>query len=468
MKEKIVVNPVTRISGFLEITAYVENNKIVDAESTGLLFRGFEKMLKGRSPLDAVYFTERICGICSTAHSLVSTKALESIYNAKANKNEERLQGIIHGAEFLQNHLRHFYQYVIPDYINGFDNNPLYSFTHKDYRIPENKSVRIREDYYTSMEYSRKAHKIIAVLGAKAPHNHGIVPGGVTTQITGQKIQELKSYVNEIRSFILDRMLEDVYTIAEYYGDYFKNGAGYGNLMTYGLYENYSPGKTYVSPAVIINGSKMEFTPSKITENIYSSWYEASEVILEPENQAWEPKYPKKDAYSWIKAPRYEGHPMEVGPLARLYINGEYKEGISTMHRIIARVLEARKITEILLVLLDELDNTPLTKKEYASPQNSKGQGFNDTTRGALAHWINVEDNSIKNYTIITPSSWNLSPKDSKGIHGTVEKALTGTEVEDIKAPLEIGRIVRSFDPCVSCATHVTGKDFSSIIIRVV
>jgi len=216
MKEKIVVNPVTRISGFLEITAYVENNKIVDAESTGLLFRGFEKMLKGRPPLDAVYFTERICGICSTAHSLVSTKALENIYNINVNKNEERLQGIIHGAEFLQNHLRHFYQYVIPDYVSGFENNPLYSFTHKDYRIPENKSMRIREDYYTSMEYSRKAHKIIAVLGGKAPHNHGIVPGGVTTQITGQKIEELKSYVNEIRGFILDRMLEDVYTIAEY------------------------------------------------------------------------------------------------------------------------------------------------------------------------------------------------------------------------------------------------------------
>ncbi|QGU96609.1 Ni/Fe hydrogenase [Clostridium bovifaecis] len=468
MPEKVVINPVTRISGFLEITAYIEKNKIVDAKSSGVLFRGFEKMLRGRPPLDAVYFTERICGICSTAHSIVSTRALENVYGIRVNANEAKLQGIIHGGEFLQNHLRHFYQYVLPDYVSGFDGSPMYTINHRDFRIPEEKGKILREDYYTSIEYSRLAHKLIAVLGGKAPHNHGIVPGGVTAQITGQKIEELKSYVNEIRGFIANKMIQDVYTIADYYKDYFLNGIGYGNLMSYGLYENYNLGKTYVNPEVIINGEKRSLDPSKISENIYSSWYKGNTQNLEPLDDNWEAQYPKEDGYSWVKAPRYEGYAMEVGPLARLYINGEYREGISTMNRLIARALEAKRIAEIMIELLNELENIPLTEKKYNLASNAKGRGLSDTTRGALGHWINVEDGVIKNYTIITPSTWNLSSKDLNGVYGTLEKALIGTYVEDNKAPVEIGRIVRSFDPCVSCATHVLSNNLSILNVRVV
>lgn len=467
MPEKVVVNPITRISGFLEITAQVEGNKIVDAESSGLLFRGFEKMLKGRPPLDAIYFTERICGICSTAHSVASTKALENVLGISSNRNEKGLQEIMHGAEFLQNHLRYFYQYVIPDYVSGFEEG-MVTATHKDYRIPEDISKRIREDYYNSIEYSRTAHKALAVLGGKVPHNHGIVPGGVTSQITAQKIEQLKSYVTEIRSFIANRMIDDVYTISKYYKDYFSIGKGYGNLMSYGLFENYVGSKSYVKPGVIINGEMRTLDPKKISENVYSAWYEANKEKLEPLDNNWEAKYPKETAYSWIKAARYDGHAMESGALARLYINGEYREGISVMHRLIAKVLEAQRISEIMLEILADLKNLPVIEKKYSIPVSAKGQGLVDTTRGALAHWISIENSLINNYTIITPSTWNLSCKDDKGTYGVVEKALIGTTVEDIKNPVEIGRVVRSFDPCVSCATHVLSDNYKAMNIRVV
>lgn len=467
MAEKIVINPITRISGFLEITAYIENNKIIDAESSGLLFRGFEKMLKGRSPLDAMYFTERICGICSTAHSLVSVKALEAAYNIKPNKNELLLQDILHGCEFLQNHLRHFFQYTIPDFVNGFDINPLYSIQHNDFRIPEKQSVRLREDYFISLNYSKKAHEALAVLGGKAPHNHGMFVGGVTVQITAQKIQQVRSLITDIREFIRSRMIEDIYIIAEYYKEYFNNGSGYENLMSYGLYDSYETGTRYVSPGVIIGGGQESFNPSNIYENIYSAWYRANNETLSPkEDEEWETDLKKSTAYSWIKAPRYNGNPMEVGPLARMYISGRYREGISTMNRYIARVLEAELISEIIIELLDELTLEPVTKKDYKLPENAMGQGLNDTTRGALGHWINIEKGSIKNYTIITPSTWNLSSKDSKGVRGPVEKALIGTYINNPKNPVEIGRIVRSFDPCVSCATHVLSNNVSTVNIR--
>ncbi len=468
MAEKVVINPVTRISGFLQITAYIENNKIIDAKSEGMLFRGFEKMLKGRPPLDATYFTERICGICSTAHSVVSAKALENAFNLQVDRNEETLRGILHGSEFLQNHLRHFYQYTLPDFVTGFNVSPVYSVTHNDFRIPKEESQKLIEDYFESLTYSRKAHEILAVLGGKAPHNHGIIAGGITVNITAQKIFQIKALVTEIRDFIINKMLEDVFIVAKYYKDYFKIGSGPKNLMSYGLYDNYGPEIYYVSPKVIIDRKEENLDITKINENIYSAWYKGDKEILNIEDNNWQPDALKKEGYSWIKAPRYKGYPMQVGPLARMYISGEYREGISTMNRTIARVLEAKKISDIMLQLLDKLTAKESTNKRYVLPDKAVGYGFNDTTRGALSHYVNIEGGQIKNYTIITPSTWNLSPKDSNGVRGAVEEALIGTHIEDSKNPVEIGRIVRSFDPCVSCATHVLSKDFSPMDIRVV
>ena len=118
MPEKVVIDPVTRVSGALEVQIMIEKNIVVDAKTRGLIFRGFEKMLKGRSPLDAIYFTERICGICSTAHGFVSALALEDALKVQPDENGSILRQIMHGCEFLQNHIRHFYQFIIPDYVS--------------------------------------------------------------------------------------------------------------------------------------------------------------------------------------------------------------------------------------------------------------------------------------------------------------------------------------------------------------
>ncbi|WP_125152038.1 nickel-dependent hydrogenase large subunit [Clostridium rectalis] len=468
MADKVVINPVTRISGFLQITAYIEKNKIIDAKSQGMLFRGFEKMLKGRSPLDAIYFTERICGICSTAHSVTSAKALENAYSIMADSNEDMIRQVLHGSEFLQNHLRHFYQYVMPDYVSGFNINPIYSINHNDFRIPKKQSEKLIKNYFNSLIYSRKAHEILAVLGGKAPHNHGVFLGGVTVNITAQEIVQIKALVTEIRDFITNKMLDDVNTISKYYNDYFNIGVGSKNLMTYGVFDNLEKNTHYVSPAVIINGKREELDTDSINENIYRAWYKSSDNVLNIEDENWETDPFKEKGYSFIKAPRYKGHAMQVGPLARMYISGDYKNGISTMSRIVARALEAEKISNIMLNLLDKIQPRNSTNKVFSLPKSAVGYGFMDTTRGALAHYINIKEGEIKNYTIITPSTWNLSPKDSYRVSGALEEALIGTHINNPKNATEIGRIVRSFDPCVSCATHVLSNDFSSIDIRVV
>lgn len=445
MAKRVVINPVTRISGFMEIEAYIENNRVVDAKTEGLLFRGFEKMLTGRSPFDAVYFTQRICGICSTAHSIASTLALESAMGIIPSEQGRYLRDIVHGCEFLQNHIRHFYQYTVPDFVRLPEGYSLLAADHDDFRLPKDKNDTISRHYFESLDLSRQAHEMLAVLGGKAPHNHGVFIGGISTRATTDKIIKIKSILNQIHAFVEEKMLPDVYTIADYYHDYFNNGRGHGNLLSYGCYYNYkSLGTLYVNPLVTLKGGIQTFNPAEISEDIDYSWY----------SSALEPDMDKPQAYSWVKAARYKDMPFEVGPLARQWLSGRYRHGISTMDRIIARVLEARDISVIMDILLQNLTPDVSVQNEYEIPDTAEGAGLTDTTRGSLGHWLKISNGVIASYQVITPSGWNLSTR-SGIVKGTAEQALVGTNVLNAGSPVELGRIVRSFDPCVSCATHV-------------
>lgn len=280
MTKKITINPVTRISGFMEIQADVDNNQVVDAKTEGLLFRGFEKMLIGRNPLDAIYFTQRICGICSTAHSTASALALEDAMGIVPSEQGRYLRDIIHGCEFLQNHIRHFYQYTIPDFVKLPDDYPLFQAEHSDFRLPKEKNDKLVKDYFDSLDISKSAHEMLAVLGGKAPHNHGIFVGGITTQASTDKIIKLKSILHTIQEFINNIMIPDVYIIAEYYNDYFSIGGGYGNLLSFGCFNGYKElGPLYLDPLVYTDGITSIFDPENITEEVDYAWYKDEQNI---------------------------------------------------------------------------------------------------------------------------------------------------------------------------------------------
>ena len=466
--KKIVINPITRISGFMEIETYIENNRVVDAKTEGLLFRGFELMLKGRPPMDAVYFTQRICGICSTAHSLASTLALEQAFGVVPSEQGRYLRDIMHGCEFLQNHIRHFYQYTVPDFVLLADYSPLFEANGRDFRLPKERNDLIARHYFDSLALSRNAHKMLAILGGKAPHNHGVFIGGATAQATVDKIVAIKSILHEISKFIDACMVPDVYMIAQYYSDYYQIGGGYKNLLSFGCFNGYKElGTLYVDPLVYISGKISPLDPAGITENTQYSFYSDTPETYRPFETIPSDEPKKKEAYSWVKAPRYYGYPCEVGPLARLWLTGEYRRGISTMDRTIARVLEAKKIAGILDTLLSNLLPDVVTQSQYEVPQIARGMGLIDTTRGALGHWLEIADQVVSLYQIITPSAWNLSTQ-TQNSKGTAEKALIGTYVEDTENPVELGRILRSFDPCISCATHVYTKGNEARTFKVV
>lgn len=461
MGKTITIDPVTRISGFLEIKAEVEGNAIAKANASGLLFRGFEKMLKGRSPLDAVYFTERICGICSTAHSMASTLALENALKITVSLNDNYIRDMLHGFEFIQNHLRHFYLLSMPSYAKISSIKLIEEQQYTDFRLPERINKKIEEDYVKSIELSRLAHEGLAILGGKAPHNHGIFVGGVTVNIDAYKLEKVKSIIRNIESFVKTKMKEDVEIISKYYSDYFNKGEAYPYFMTYGVFDKYEdPEITYVKPGVMKDNIRYPLELDKITEQIHYSWYKRDQGLEEVDLS-------KLGAYTFIKAPRYLGLPMEVGPLARLIVSGEYTNGHSCMDRNIARVLETEKILGIMKRLSERIELKPNYQKVYDIPETAYGVGLTDTTRGALGHWIEIDKKVINHYNIITPTVWNLSPKDESNLPGTIERALIGTKLNNIKEPIEIGRIVRSFDPCVSCATHVIGSAGDAEIVEV-
>lgn len=240
--DKIVIDPVTRISGLLKIEVEVQNNKIINAKSTGSQFRGFEKIFQGRDPLDIIRLAPRICGICSTSHAIAATLALENALNVIPDFNGKVVRDIAHGFEFLQNHLRTTYFFAFPDFIKILNASPLYKEgTDKelDYRIPENLTKKMNEDYLKAVRFSRECHKAIAVLAGKAPHCHGIFVGGTTTKIDAAEKNQVKYIITTVKDFVKNELLEDVNIIAEYYKDYFKMGKGYGNLFDFGVYDDH-------------------------------------------------------------------------------------------------------------------------------------------------------------------------------------------------------------------------------------
>ena len=467
MSRRIVINPLTRISGFLEIDVLVEQNVVVEARTRGSFIRGFEQMMVGRSPFDAIYLTQRICGICSTAHSVAASMALEDALDVRVSELGRYLRDIIHGCEFLQNHLRHFYQFTLPDFVRLPAVSSAYIPDHGDFRLPKGVNDQLAEHYFASLQMSRLAHEMLAVMGGKAPHNHGVFVGGVATPPNADQVIRMKSIRQELARFITDQMVPDAYTLGQYYDDYYALGSGPGNLMSFGAFDRYDQlGTLYVDPLVYVDGRCEPFQPGLITEEIDYSWYRGQSSYT-PFETVPEPDMAKDEAYSWVKAPRYQGRPFEVGPLARLWLKGEYRSGISCMDRTIARTLEARKVAEILGTLLDQITPGVSVQQAWQLPERAMGAGLVDTTRGALGHWLKIDDRALSFYQIITPSAWDFSTRDVRGIRGTAEQALVGTTLQNPDQPVELGRILRSFDPCMSCATHLYRPGHAPLTIPV-
>jgi hydrogenase large subunit len=413
-------------------------------------------MLEGRDPRDAVLFTQRICGICSSAHAVAANLALQQTYQVDATPNGQHLINLILAADMIQNHLRHFYLLALLDYVQGADMPPFVPRQKGDYRLPQKLNDEIFSHYKLAIKHSMHAHAMVALFGAKAPHVQTIMPTGVTEQVSADRIASYYGILREIKEFVEKVCVSDVLTIGEYYKDYYNIGRGYANLLSFGAFPEPITKRRQMSSCTIVNGSSVQPLDIRdMTQETTYSWYQSGKEVLKPEESETNPDLQKEGAYSWVKAPRYQGLPFECGPLARAWVHGGYRRGVSVIDRLLARVQEMVLLCDLAEGWLGQLVPGAPSLQPYTPADKGAGFGLTDCMRGSLGHWISIEDYKIKHYEIITPTAINFSPRDGKGQRGSVEEALIGTPVADPDSPIEVGRVVRSFDPCFNCAIHL-------------
>ena len=260
--------------------------------------------------------------------------------------------------------------------------------------------------------------------------------------------------MSTVNAFITNVYLPDVELLAAKFPEYFTIGKGCGNLLAYGVFDLNAAGTTkLLARGRYTGGAYGTVDPTQIVEYVGYSRY-ASAAATNPSVGTTTPQEGKAGAYSWIKAPRYLNQVHEVGPLARMWVNGDYRRGISAMDRLRARALEAKKIADAMSVWLGQLVRGNPVQAKVTKPANVTGIGLTEAPRGALGHWVKVTNSVIANYQIVSPTGWNASPNDGVGHAGPIEQALTGIDVANMAQPVELLRVVHSFDPCLACSVH--------------
>jgi hydrogenase large subunit len=468
-----VMDPVTRIEGHLKVEVTIDwqdrELQVIDARCTGTLFRGFERVLQDHVPTDAPVLTSRICGVCPVSHTLAATLALEDATGFRPPTNARVLRNLELGANYLQSHILHFYLLAALDYVQGPQAAPWTPAWDVDLR--KDRRLRAMVDHLVqSIEARRLAHQMGAVFAGRMPTPHATMPGGYSAVPTAERISRFRSQLQTLTRFIERVYLPDVEALATVYNDYRAIGAGPGNLLAYGVFQLDDAGdQTLLARGAVTGGSDSvePVATTVITEDVRHSWYDDLTDGLQPDSGQTVPQYPKNGAYSWLKSPRYAGQPYETGALARMWVNGDYRDGVSVMDRHLARGREALKVAEQMAVWVEQLDPAAPVYSDFTVPVSGNGIGLTEAPRGALGHWLEVVNGRISHYQVITPTCWNSSPRDSSYVAGPMEQALIGTPIQDPERPVEALRVIHSFDPCLSCAVHVMRPEGRPQVIRI-
>jgi len=378
---------------------------------------------------------------------------------------------------------------------------------HSGYKLTPEQNLIIISHYLEALKFQTNISKAVAIFGGKTPHPQSIVVGGITSvadMLNPQRLNDYLFVIKEAKEFIDRAYLPDAQLLAIAYRDEIKAGIGRanGNFLSVGGYEFEGEQRLFCSGIIYDhNFNHVEvFDEEKITEEVDRAWYQGDEVCYTDLNPDGSLKTAKnEDKYSWIKAPRYNNKTMETGPLARVLISyardntliksfvDEFLEATdlelmdlcTTVGRNAARAIETEYICEYIFKLLSRLiqnikyyDTDTWTKFDFESlEKNAKGRAFYEVPRGTLSHFVKIRESKIENYSVIAPTTWNATPKNFDGARGAYEEALIGLKIEDTDKPLEVLRVIHSFDPCLACAVHVIdiqGKELSSYKIKAI
>ena len=465
-KIKIGIDPETRIEGHLKAEVEVKDGVVVDAKISGGMYRGFEQILTGRDPRDASQITQRICGVCPTAHATASSLALDDAFGVELTDNGRIARNLILGANFLQSHILHFYHLAALDYVNGPDTAPFIPrYAKNDVRLPPDLNKVAVDQYLEALEIRKICHEMVALLGGKMPHVQGIVVGGATEIPTREALNAYAKRFRKVRKFVMEKYIPIVYLLAGPYGDLLKTGVGHKNLVSWGVFPMDKAGNTLLKPGVYTDGRDYKVDPDMIKEHVKYSWFKDGTSQLNPKDGKTIPDPNKAGAYSFIKAPRYNGKPHEGGPLARMWATnpalsktGQDALGVkkfrdigdacfSILGRHVARAEETGLVATAIEQWLAEAKPGKDTYVPAHVPKSAQGLGMTEAPRGALLHYVDIKNQKIANYQITSATIWNANPRDDMGVRGPIEEALIGVPVPDAANPVNVGRLIRAFDP---------------------
>jgi Ni,Fe-hydrogenase I large subunit len=481
MSTRRVVGPFNRVEGDLEISLDIEDGRIAAAYVNSPLYRGFEQILQGKLPADALVLVPRICGICSVAQSAAAALALADAASIAPPNNGRLAANLTLATENLADHLTHFYLFFMPDFARAdYAGRPWHSAVVERFRATvgsaPNQVLPARAGFM----------RMMGLLAGKWPHTLAVQPGGSTRPLQSSEIFRLHRILRDFREFLetvtFGAGLEEIAALASRTEldawrakdgggdlrsflaiaadlDLWRLGRGTDRFMSYGCYPE-EGGRLF--PAGLWDGAATRLDIDSIREDIAHAWYAAAGLPQHPAEGSTLPVVEKEGAYSWCKAPRLAGQVVETGALARQLIAGHplardmvERDGGSVGARVVARLLELALVLPAMERWLAELaPGEPWCIPAHLADETS-GVGLIEAARGSLGHWLTVRRGRIHNYQIIAPTTWNFSPRDTSDQPGALEQALAGLAAEATgPVPAAIHHVVRSFDPCMVCTVH--------------
>jgi len=478
-----IIGPFNRVEGDLEVQLEIDGGRVSEARVVSPLYRGFEQILQGKDPMDALVYVPRICGICSVAQSVAAAHALADAQGLKPPPNGELSGNLILGCENVADHLTHFYLFFMPDFAREvYRDESWFPAAEARFRAIEGSAAR------QVLQARAEFMHLLGLLAGKWPHSLALQPGGTTRAIEIQEKARIIAILSGFRQFLEQVLfgdsLENVIAldsaaaldnwagqaapagsdvrhflhIAEAL-DLQNLGRAADHFMSYGVYPE--QGRRLFT-AGVWDGAAGTLDQTGIREDISHSWMHSQNEAKHPFDGVTLPSMEKADAYSWCKAPRLNGQVMEVGALARQVVNGHplirdlvAQSGGNVRNRVVARLLEIA----LVVVAMEDWARALRPKEAFCEqgkmPDEAQGHGMIEAARGGLGHWLKIKKGRILNYQIIAPTTWNFSPRDVQGAPGALEQALIDAPLRDgEKDPISVQHIVRSFDPCMACTVH--------------
>lgn len=491
--------PFNRVEGDLSVSIEVEDGRIVDAWSAGTLYRGFENLMKGRGALDGLVMTPRICGICSTTHLTAAARALDAIAGLTPPDNALRVRNVTLMAEHMQSDVRQSVLMYMADFASPVHaSHPLYEEAVRRYAPARGSSA------IDVIRHTKRLLEVVGILGGQWPHSSFMVPGGIAFAPSVANVLQCRQILGSYRAWYerqvlgcsverwgevnsaaaLDAWLDEDAAHRDGEVGFLLRfgrlagldavGAGTGAFLSYGGLDLpletavAASGRQLLGAGFAMDGTVSGFDGGLVTEDVSHAWYR-DHGVLPPAAGETEPYASAQAgrAYSWIKAPRYGGHVVETGPLAEAVVDRRpLFADLVAGGRVSALVRQLARLTRPALLLgaaetwLDELlknHGAPIVVGEGPIP-DGEGAGLVEAARGALGHWVRVENGRISRYQVVTPTAWNGSPRDAEGRRGAWEEAMIGTPLADPDNPVEAGYVIRSFDPCLVCAVHTVRR----------